>query len=93
MKAMKQYDLSGFIDKTVLLPLIIGERVAAQGGLTDARESFAFYVQGRILQLYNCNPRIRKQMNSIKGLEYLYMYARHWLPAWIEGGASGQVRP
>lgn len=85
--------LDQFIDETSLLPHLIGEGIAREGGLDGDAYAFGQYVTWRTLTLYNCNPRWRAQVRLDTSREYVAMFARHWLPAWQARRAEGQRAP
>lgn len=79
---MQAKRLDELIDETSLLPHVVGETVAREDVEVLAPSKFGQYVTWRTLILYNTNPRWRERIRRIDGREYLYMFARHWLPAW-----------
>lgn len=78
---MQSKTLDQMIEDTGLLPHVVGECVAEQAQEPDAIR-FGQYVTWRTLTLFNCNARWRRQVMHPGGRDYLYMFARHWLPAW-----------
>ncbi len=71
-----------------MLPHVVGQTVADRRGLLIADAgTFADFVATKTLTLFNHNQGFRRQMlHKSQALDYLYMFADHWLDAALKRG-------